>query len=394
MQIFLSAFDDVPDPRASNARHDLGELLVIAFVSVLCGSTSCAEMAAFGRAKERLFRDFLKLKHAIPSHDTFSEIFRVIDPKALDAAFGKVLADVAALLKDGDVIAIDGKALRGARDKDESARTRMMVSAYASRLRLTLATVTADRGTELDAAIEALGLIALKGKVVTGDALHCNRRTVAAINAGGGDWCLALKGNQESLLSDARGCFSNLKDSHPVASSTDTGHGRKETRTGVVVSAKALGEYHEFPGLKGFAKIDATRDTGGKVTSQTRYFALSWMPTPEVLLSTVRDHWAIENALHWQLDVSFREDAARNRKDNGPGNIAVLRRRALDVVRRDTSKGSLSIKLKRAGWLGRGILMQRSQWPGRSMKPNAIALPVQRASPADCQFHDRKERTW
>ncbi|MFT6536742.1 MAG: hypothetical protein ACJAQU_001645 [Loktanella salsilacus] len=152
MQIFLSAFDDVPDPRASNARHDLGELLVIAFVSVLCGSASCAEMAAFGRAKERLFRDFLKLKYAIPSHDTFSETFRVIDPKALDAAFGKVLADVAALLKDGDVIAIDGKALRGAREKNESARTRMMVSAYASRLRLTLATVTADRGTELDAA--------------------------------------------------------------------------------------------------------------------------------------------------------------------------------------------------------------------------------------------------
>jgi hypothetical protein len=118
----------------------------------------------------------------------------MVDPKALDTAFGKVLADVAALIKDGDVIAIDGKALRGARDKDESARTRMMVSAYACRLRLTLATVTTDRGTELDAAIEALGLIALKGKVVTGDALHCNRCTVAAINAGGGDWCLGLQG--------------------------------------------------------------------------------------------------------------------------------------------------------------------------------------------------------
>jgi predicted transposase YbfD/YdcC len=180
--------------------------------------------------KKRLFRDFLKLKHAIPSHDTFSEIFRMIDPKALDAAFGKVLADVAALLKEGGIIAIDGKALRGPRDKDESARTRMMVSAYVSRLRLTLATVIADRGTELDAPIEALGLIALKGKVVTGDALHCNRSTVAAIDTGGGDWCLALKGNQESLLSDARGCFSNLKDRHPVASSAYTAHGRKETR--------------------------------------------------------------------------------------------------------------------------------------------------------------------
>lgn len=350
MQIFLSAFDDIPDPRASNARHDLGELLVIAFVAVLCGSASCAEMAAFGRAKVSFFRSFLKLKHAIPSHDTFSEVFRMIDPKALDAAFGKVLADVAALLRDGDVIAVDGKALRGARDAGESARTRMMVSAYAARLRLTLATVPADRGTELDAAIEALGLIALKGKVVTGDALHCNRRTVAAINAGGGDWCLALKGNQESLLSDARSCFGKVNEGHPVAVAKDTDHGRKETRKAVVVSANTLAEYHEFPGLKGFGRIEATREADGKVTSETRYFALSWMPTPEVLLATVRAHWAIENALHWQLDVSFREDAARNRKDNGPGNIAVLRRRALDVVRRDTSKGSVTIKLKRAGW--------------------------------------------
>jgi predicted transposase YbfD/YdcC len=350
MQIFLDAFGSIPDPRASNARHDLGELLVIAFVSVLCGSSSCAEMAEFGRAKENVFRSFLKRKHAIPSHDTFSDVFAMIDPKALDVAFGKVLAEVAALLQDGDVIAIDGKALRVARGKSESAKTRMMVSAYASRLRLTLATVPADRGAELDAAIEALGLIALKGKVVTGDALHCNRRTVAAINAQGGDWCLALKGNQESLLSDARGCFSTRRDEHPEAVTDEMNHGRREIRKAVVVSAKSLAEYHEFPGLKGFGRIEATREVDGKVTSETRFFALSWQPTPEILLATVRAHWAIENALHWRLDVSFREDAARNRKDNGPGNIAVLRRRALDVVRRDTSKTSLSLKLKRAGW--------------------------------------------
>ena len=324
---------------------------MIAFVAVLCGSTSCAEMSAFGRAKESLFRDFLKLKHAIPSHDTFSEVFRMIDPKALDAAFGKVLADVAALLREGDVIAIDGKALRGARDKGESARTRMMVSAYASRLRLTLASATADQGTELEAALEVLGLIALKGKVVTADALHCNRRTVAAINAQGGDWCLALKGNQDSLLSDARACFGKVKGDHPVARLEETGHGRKETRTGTVVSAKGLAEHHDFPGLKALRSDRGNpRRSMGLSTSETRFFALSWMPSPEVLLDTVRAHWAIENALHWQLDVSFREDAARNRKDNGPGNIAVLRRRALDVVRRDTSQGSLSIKLKRAGW--------------------------------------------
>ncbi len=226
----------------------------------------------------------------------------------------------------------------------------MMVSAYASRLRLTLASATADGGTELDAALNVLGLIALKGKVVTADALHCNRRTVALINAQGGDWCLALKANQDSLLSDARACFGKVKKDHPAARFEATGHGRKETRTGMVVSAKGLAEHHEFPGLKAFGRIEATREIDGRVTSETRYFALSWMRTPEVLLETVRAQWAIENALHWQLDVSFREDAARNRKDNGTGNIAVLRRRALDVIRRETSKGSLSIKLKRAGW--------------------------------------------
>jgi predicted transposase YbfD/YdcC len=307
-------------------------------------------MAAFGRAKESVFRDFLKLKHAIPSHDTFSTVLGMIDPKALDAAFGRVLAEVTALLREGDVVATCGKALRGARGKGESARSRMMVSAYAARLRLTLASATADGGRELDAALDVLGLIALKGKVVTADALHCNRRTVAAINAGGGDWCLALKANQDSLLSDARARLGTAKVDHPVARVEETGHGRKETRTGMVVCAKGLAEHHEFPGLKAFGRIEATREVEGRVTSQTRIFALSWTPTPEVLLKTVRAHWAIENALHWQLDVSFREDAARNRKDNGPGNIAVLRRRALDVVRRDTSKGSLSIKLKRAGW--------------------------------------------
>lgn len=209
MRMFLSAFEDVPDPRTENARHDLGELLVIAFLSVLYGATSCAEMAAFGREKESVFRGFLKLKHAVPSQDTFSAVFRVIDPKALDAAFARVLADVAALLQNRDVILVNSKALRGVRDVGESARTRIVVSAYAARLRLTLASVPADPDTELEAAIEALGVIAQKGKVVTADALHCNRRTVAAIYAGGGDLCLALKANQDS---HPVGCAGQLRD--------------------------------------------------------------------------------------------------------------------------------------------------------------------------------------
>lgn len=349
MNTFLTAFDDIPDPRAENARHELRELLVVAFVSVLCGATSCVEMSAFGRAKAHIFRDFLKLKHAIPSHDTFSTVFRMIAPEALDTALRQVFADIEALLADGDVVAVDGKSLRGARDKGQNVNTRMMVSAYASRLRLTLASVPADHGAELDAVLKALGLIALKGKVVSADALHCNRRTIDAINARGGDWCLTLKANQGSLLSDAHANFSTTDADHPVARREEVGHGRKETRTATVVSAKGLAEHHDFPGLEGFGRIEATREINGVATSQTRFFALSWLPTPEVLLETVRAHWAVENNLHWQLDVSLREDSARNRKDNGAANLAVMRRRALDVVKRDTSTGSLSIKIKRAG---------------------------------------------
>ena len=186
--------------------------------------------------------------------------------------------------------------------------------------------------------MEALGLVALKGKVVTGDALHCNRPD------GGCDQRRRRRlvpgpQGQSGVPSVRRPRLFRHGAKQPQAVTTDAGHGRKETRKAVVVSAKALGEYHEFPGLKGFGRIEATRETDGKVTSETRIFALSRVPAPEVVLTTVRDHRAIENALHWQLDASFREDTARNRKNNGPGNIALLRRRALDILRRAPSNG-------------------------------------------------------
>src|SRR5262245_18691320 len=312
-------------------------------------------MAAFGRAKLKFLKRFLKLKHGIPSHDTFSAVFRMIDPKALDAAFGRLTATLVAALAQGGVIAVDGKSLKGAYDKGRKHKPRMMVSAYAAGLRLTLATVAAKDGNEVDAALEVLGLIDLKGKIVTADALHCNRKMAETIIAKGGDYCIALKGNQDSLLSDARACLAKAdkleaKKKHPVAKSQTSAHGRVETRIGIVVTAKGLAEHHEFPGLKAFGRIESSRTIDGKTQTDVRIFALSRKLSVQGLLATARAHWQIENALHWQLDVSFREDAVRNRKDNGPANIAVLRRRALNIARLDSSKGSLTTKLKRAGW--------------------------------------------
>jgi len=248
----------------------------------------------------------------------------------------------------------------------------MMMSAYAARLPLTLATVAADNGGELEAAIKVLGLIALKGKIVTADALQCNRRTVVAISGGGGDYCLSLIANQDSLLSDARSCFGKVAPDHTVARQDEARYGPKETRTGTVISANGLADHRDFPGLRALGRIESRRETGGIMQTETRYFALSWMPAPEVFTATVRAHWAIENALHWQLDVSFRVDAARNRKENGPAN---RRRRALDLARRDTSKGPLSIKLKRAGWSDAFLLFLINRLAGTQIKRDCLAGP-------------------
>jgi len=177
MKHFLTVFESVPDPRAENVQHDLAEILIIAFLAVLCGARHCSEMAAFGCAKLKFLKRFLKLRHGIPSHDTFSTVFRMLDPKALDVAFGALTSRLVEALEDGAVVAVDGKSLKGAYDKGKAHAPKMMVSAYAAGLRLTLATVAARDRNEVDAALEVLGLIDLKGKIVTGDAL---RRVVDA----------------------------------------------------------------------------------------------------------------------------------------------------------------------------------------------------------------------
>lgn len=351
MQLFIGAFRSVPDPRADNVRHDLVEVLAIAFLAVLCGASNCSEMAEFGRTKLKFLKRFLKLRHGVPSHDTFSNVFRIIDPKALDAAFGTLTASLRKALADGGVIAIDGKSLKGAYDKGRAFMPRMMITAYAADLRLTLASLEVDGGNEVEAALTLIGLIDLKGHIVTADALHCHRAMARLVTEKGGDYCFTLKANREGLLSDARSCLSNASPRRPASTTETQGHGRIETRVGNVVKiAPDIAEHHDFPGLKAFGSIEATRVIDGKTETDVRVFALARVLTPKALLATVRAHWDIENGLHWQLDMTLREDTQRNRRDNGPANIAVLRRRALDVARRDKSKGSLTIKLKRAGW--------------------------------------------
>jgi predicted transposase YbfD/YdcC len=353
MERFAACFSDLEDPRGANALHDLTELLFIALLATLCGATSCCDMALFARTKERLLRSVLELKFGLPSHDTFSRVFRMLDPKAFDKAFQGFMKAFSAHLKlqrTQGVVAIDGKALRCAYERGRSHMPALMVTAWGAQTRMALANVLAEEGGEAAAALALIELLQLKDCVVTADALHCRRDTAEAILARKGDYVLAVKDNQPKLLAAAKAApaAARRKKGKRSAPRKELSHGRRENRMAVVASAKAVAQELDFPGLQAFAMIRSKR---GKDKTVERYYLLSKHFRPAQLLTTVREHWGIENRLHWTLDVVLDEDGARNRKDNAPANLAILRRLALNIARaHPDNKISMRGKLKRAGW--------------------------------------------
>jgi predicted transposase YbfD/YdcC len=351
MDRFHECFGDLRDPRADNARHELSEIVFIALLASLSGAKSCCAMAEFGRSKEGLLRTILTLEHGIPSHDTFSAVFRMLDPRAFEAAFQAFTRAFGAAAKTGKtkgVVAVDGKSLRRAYEVGQSHMPRLMVTLWAAQTRMALANVLAENNNEAEAALQLIRLVALKGCVVTADALHCHREMAKAIVEQGGDYVLAVKDNQPNLLRDAQTALSAIPKTVEPATTQDARHGRKETRRAIVTSAKGMAEKHDFPGLKAVARLTSWRETDKPVE---RYFLLTRRYKADEVLRIVRTHWTIENTLHWTLDVVLDEDLARNRKDHGPQNLAVLRRMALNIARaHPDTKTSLNLKLQRAGW--------------------------------------------
>jgi predicted transposase YbfD/YdcC len=353
--LFREMFADVPDPRDGNARHDLTEILFIAVVATLCGARCCTGMAQFARARQDLLRSLIPLAAGPPSHDTFSRVLRLIDPKAFDAAFRRFMAAFGAqarLEAPTGVVAVDGKSLRRAYDSGRAHMPPLVVSVFASRTFVTLAQQVAAKGGEAKAAVEALRLLSLSGCTVTADALHCNRAMSEAVRAARADYALTIKGNQSTL---ARAASLALERSAadprtPVVERQTSGHGRLETRTAWVAPIAPPNGPKALVGLVAVGRIETTRSLGSKTTSKVRDFALSRTMTPDALLDTVQSHWSIENNLHWQLDVLFREDQARNRKDHGPANLAIVRRLALNILRAHPENIPLSHKQNRAMW--------------------------------------------
>ncbi|MEO5368358.1 MAG: ISAs1 family transposase [Magnetococcus sp. WYHC-3] len=351
MEEFAACFKELDDPRTGNAgQHNLLELLVIALCAVLCGGQTAVDMAEFGLAKEEFLRGFLKLENGIPSHDTFSRIFRLLNPERFQACFLTFMARFSEACKG--VIAIDGKTLRHSFDTASGQSALHMVSAWGHEQRLVLAQVATDaKSNEITAIPKLLELLTLKGTIVTVDALNCQRAIAQQIIAQGGDYVFALKGNQGTLHDDVRLFLSDPENGCIPHRVTDGDHGRIEIRTAVIsTDISWLQESHSWPGLAAIGKINRVRETATKTTTETAYYLLSAALSAERFEQVVRAHWGIENGLHWVLDVVFNEDQNRSRKDNSPKNLAVLRHMAMNIVRKESSKGSMRVKLKRAGW--------------------------------------------
>ena len=361
MQDFSNIFGEIPDPRRSNAtRHDLHEMLTIALLCIIAGGETCTDMSDYGRIKESFLRRFMTLKHGIPSHDAFSDLAGSIDPEALHAVLLRLARSWAQHLEaesPDDIIATGGKALRRSFACASARQPLHLVHAFATDVKLVLAQVAVDRKPNEITAIPALlEMLDIRGKTVTADVMHTQRSTAGTVTARGGDYILALKGNQETFHDDVRLHMADPENAENIRLSrehVEKGHGRIEIRQSAIChDVDRLQDLPRWPGLQAVGKITATREIKGKQSTETRYFLMSRKLDPERFLRGVRAHWREENSLHWILDVTMNEDNLRNRTGPGPEKLAVMRRLALNLarVKPDKLAKSMRRRLKQDGW--------------------------------------------
>jgi predicted transposase YbfD/YdcC len=355
LMLFADVFSDVPDPRDCTARHELVDILFVALAAVLCGATHCTEFYLFAQGRLELLRQFVPLKHGVPSHDTFSRVLAAVEPKAFEAAlrrFMKAFGEQAGLDVPTRQVALDGKALRRAYAKGAAHMPPLLVSLFSCDSFMSLASVAAAKGGEAQAAIEAVKLLSLKGLTVTGDALHCHRRMTRAIRQQGGHYILTIKGNQSKLAKAAAEALDRaaVRAKTVFYESEANAHGRHERRRAFVTSFTQAPGNNQLIDLKAVARIETWRTVGEKTTYRVRNFALSKKWAADELAALVRNHWQIENNLHWQLDVLLHEDELRGRKQNLAANQGVLRRMALNILRAEPQTIPMRHKQLKARW--------------------------------------------
>jgi predicted transposase YbfD/YdcC len=355
-------FASLQDPRTGNAtRHKLLDILVIAICAIICGADDWTDVELFGTCKETWFRTFLSLPHGVPSHDTFGRVFARLDPVQFRDCFLQWIRAVS-ILTEGQVISIDGKTLRGSQDGTIGKSAIHMISAWASANSLVLGQLKVDSKTnEITAIPELLHALAVDGCTVTVDAMGCQKDIAKAIVDKGGDYVLAVKDNQPALSQDIGLLFDDLDKSGPRSyqydrtETVEKGHGRIETRRCCVIADPAV--VGALPAAAGWAKlrsvvrVQAERQTRTETTSSVRYYISSRVDSAAALLKVTRTHWRIENSVHWVLDIAFREDESRVRKNNGAENFAILRHIALNLLKQDkTVKVGVKGKRLKSGW--------------------------------------------
>ena len=355
-------FATLEDPRVERTKlHPLLSIVTIALCAVICGAETWDDIEEFGKAKAKWLSSFLDLPNGIPSHDTFNRVFQALDTKQFQTCFLSWMKAVSEVLPT-QVIALDGKTVRGSRDEPNGKAAIHMVSAWAASNRLVLAQVKVDaKSNEITAIPELLRALAIKGCIVTIDAMGTQRAIARQIIDQGGDYVLALKENQGTLYQDVVEMFAHAKAGTieelvvEDARTIDKGHGRIEVRRYRVIPdadvLEWLQEGHKWPGLQAIGMVEAERRIGDKRTTETRYYLLSTPLKAKAFGQAVRSHWGIENRVHWVLDVAFHEDQSRIRAGYAAENFAVLRHLALNLIRHHPTKG-LSVRTRRmkAAW--------------------------------------------
>jgi predicted transposase YbfD/YdcC len=354
---FLGYFNDLPDTRQrGKVVYPLDEVLLLSLLAVLAGAETFTDIARFGDKKLALLRRFRPYLDGTPPHDRIGDIFAALDADQFQRCFVAWVASITGI--PAGVIAIDGKTVRRSGHKKAGKAPIHMVSAFAARQRLVLGQVkVADKSNEIVAIPKLLKMLAIEGAIVTIDAMGCQREIAKVILEKKADYVLALKGNQGSLREDVE-LFANEQKANGFAhtkisqdTTIDSDHGRIETRkTTVIHDVEWLQKRHDWPGLKAVVMVESSREIGGKTELETRLYITSLVMLATLMGPIVRSHWAVENSLHWVMDMVFRDDECRVRTDHAPANFCTIKHMAQNLLRQSPGKDSLRLRRKTAAW--------------------------------------------